>query len=267
MIEERKQKEIEYYDKKAKDLLEKKLDPSKDFEGFSPLELESYRFCYFLLRKFSKDKVVLDYGCGNGIHTVSLAKMGAKKVIGIDLSEKSLKIAKKRIIQENLRGKVELFKMDCEKTDFSDDYFDIIFDGGTFSSLDLRLAFLELARILKKDGKLIGIETFGHNPIANLKRKINKILNKRTDWAVAHIFTLKDLKEAEKYFEKIEVYYFHPISFLVFPFLNLPAGKFLLKLLERIDRFLLFFSFFRKFSFKVVFVFSQPKSNYAKKSI
>jgi ubiquinone/menaquinone biosynthesis C-methylase UbiE len=254
IVELRKQKEIEYYDKKA----EASRWEEGDFEGFNPRDLESFRFCHQLIKENCKDKIVLDYGCGNGVHSIFPAKMGAKKVIGIDLSEKSLELARERVKKEGLLDKVEFLKMDCEKMEFPDNYFDIIFDGGTFSSLDLKLAYPELARVLKPNGILIGIETFGHNPLVNLKRKINKITGKRTEWAAGHIFQIKDLKGAEKYFNKIETYFFHPISFLTFPFLNLPGGKILLKFLEKVDKIFLFFPPLRKYAFKVVFIFSLP---------
>jgi len=118
-MEERKQKEIEYYDKKAEEILKnQRILGSKDFEGFNPNLLSSFVYCYKILGENCKNKVVLDYGCGNGIHSVPLAKMGAKKVIGIDLSEKSLEIAREKIKKEGLEGKVEFQKMDCEKWNF-----------------------------------------------------------------------------------------------------------------------------------------------------
>jgi ubiquinone/menaquinone biosynthesis C-methylase UbiE len=260
-MEERKEKEIEYYDKRAENWL--KDNPDKihegDFEGFNPLVLDSLKFCYSWLGDHCQDKKVLDYGCGNGIHSVSLAKMGAEKVIGIDLSEKSLAIARERVKRERLEGKIEFISMDCEKMEFPDNYFDIIFDGGTFSSLDLNKAYPELVRVLKPDGYLIGIETFGHNPFTNLKRKINEITGKRTKWAASHIFKTKDLEEIKKYFNKIETKFFHLISWVTFPFLNLPGGKFLLKLFEFFDKILLKIPLLRKYAFKVVFVFSEPR--------
>jgi len=70
---------------------------------------------------------------------------------------------------------------------------------------------------------------------------------------------MEDLKKAKDYFDGVEVYYFHLVSWLAFPFLNLPGGKLLLKLLEFIDKILLKVPFLRKYAFKVVFVFSQPK--------
>src|SRR3989344_8494596 len=195
-MEERKKIEIEHYDKKAGEF----------GRGPTSALLASFKFAYKLLKENCQNKLVLDYGCGNGAHTVSIAKMGAKKVVGIDLSEKSLDIAKSRAKKEGVGDTVEFLKMDCEKIEFPDDFFDVIFDGGTFSSLDLKLALPELARVLKPEGALIGVETFGHNPITNLKRRLNKLTGKRTSWATEHIFQQKDLKTAEIYFNRIEIH-------------------------------------------------------------
>ncbi|MCK4781650.1 class I SAM-dependent methyltransferase [Candidatus Parcubacteria bacterium] len=259
-MELRKQKEIEFYDKQAQ-----KKQEAGDFEGFNPNLLNSYQFCCQWLKKNCRGKKLLDYGCGNGVHSIFPAQNGAQ-VKGIDLSEPSLEIAKKRAKQEQVEDKIEFLLMDCEKLNFPDNFFDIIFDGGAFSSLDLNKAFPELIRVLKPNGYLIGIETLGHNPIANLKRKFNKLSGKRTGWAESHIFKIKDLKTAERHFNGIEVYFFHIISFLAFPFLNLPGGKILLRLLEKIDKILFKFSFLRKYAFKIVFIFSNPKK-YAQKII
>lgn len=154
--------------------------------------------------------------------------------------------------------------MDCEKMEFPTNYFDIIFDGGTFSSLDLNKAMPELNRVLKSNGYLLGIETFGHNPFTNLKRKFNKKSGRRTEWAAEHIFQKKDLDLVKNYFGKIKVKYFHLVSWVIFPFLNLPGAKFILKLFEIIDKILLKFPFLRKYAFKIVFVFSEPKKNHGK---
>lgn len=260
-MEERKQKEIEYYDKKAEDFSKTPSEKGQrgNFEGFNPFILRSYEFLQNFLKNKCKNKKLLDYGCGNGIHSVWLAKYGAE-VVGIDLSKYSLQIARERLEKEAGNSKAEFLLMDCENLDFSDNSFDIVFDGGTFSSLDLKKVYSETSRVLKPNGFLIGIETLGHNPLTNFKRKINKITGKRTEWAVNHIFQIHDLKQAEEYFNNIEAYFFHFISWFAFPFLNLPGGRILLKLLEKIDYFLIsLFPFLRKYSFKIVFILSEPK--------
>jgi len=153
MLEERKQKEIEFYNRKAKEFLEKFSEKGWqiDFEGFNPFLLESYKFLQNFLKDKCQDKKILDYGCGNGIHSIWLAKYGAQ-VVGIDLSKFSLQIARERAKRVGFENKIEFLSMDCEKMEFPDNSFDIIFDGGTFSSLDLKKAYPELVRVLKPDG-------------------------------------------------------------------------------------------------------------------
>lgn len=253
-MEERKQKEIEYYDKKAKEQIVAR-EKGGDFEGFNPFVLESYSFLKKLCQKKCRGKKILDYGCGNGIHSSWLENIGTK-LVAIDLSRKSLEIVKKRT------KKTEFLLMDCENMDFPDNSFDVVFNGGTFSSLDLNRAFPEIARVLKPSGFLLGIETLGHNPLTNLNRKINKLTGKRTDWAASHIFKIEDLKLAEKYFGKIETHFFHLISWLAFPLLKLPGAKLLLKFLEKIDHILLsIFPFLKRYCFKIVFIFKNVKKN------
>lgn len=264
-MEERIKKEIEYYDKEARKLSRGEAFSASgeivDFEGFRPLRLASFRYSYELLGDCCKDRVVLDWGCGNGVHTIPIAKMGAKKVIGIDLSEKLLELARAKAIAAGVEHKVGFLKMDCEKMDFLKNEFDVIFDGGTFSSIDINKAYPELARILKPDGVLIGVETFGHNPIANLNRARNVRLGKRTAWAAAHIFNNKGIELAKKYFATVEIEYFHLFSWLLIPLINRPWGKKLFDFVEIFDRQFLKIPFLKKYAFKVVFEFSQPKNN------
>jgi SAM-dependent methyltransferase len=43
-----------------------------------------------------KDKVVLDFGCGSGAEAKEMALLGAKRVIGLDISEKWLQLAREQ---------------------------------------------------------------------------------------------------------------------------------------------------------------------------
>lgn len=253
-MEERKQKEIEYYNKEAE-----KLKKEGNGGEVSPFLLESQDFLRSLIKKYAKDKKILDYGCGRGVNLGWLAKIG-REIIGIDLSRDSLELAKEKIKKEGLENKADVFFMDCEKMEFADNSFDIIFDGGTFSSLDLDKILPELKRILRPDGVVIGSETLGHNPFTNFNRFINKKTGKRTTWAAEHIFKVEDIKKVKQYFNEIETHYFHLISWLTFPLLGFPGGRFALKLFESTDKFLLFiFPFLKRHCFKIVFVFSGPK--------
>ncbi len=259
-MELRKEKEIEYYDSQAQVWLTEKSGRGwqGDFEGFNPLTLSSFQYLYKLLEENSNGKKLLDYGCGNGVHATFPAKHGAQ-VVAIDLSEKSLEIAKERARREGVADKISFLKMDCEKLEFPDNSFDVILDGGTFSSIDLNKAYPELRRVLKSEGLLIGIETFGHNPITNLKRKLNKKTGKRTNWATSHILQEKDLQEAKKYFNKIQYRTFHLFTWVFIPLLKIPGVSIFMRLCEFLDRVLLKTSFLKNYGFKIVFVFSEPK--------
>jgi ubiquinone/menaquinone biosynthesis C-methylase UbiE len=54
-------------------------------------------------------------------------------------------------------------KADAEATGFSDNRFDIITEYGSLHHVDLHLAFAEMARVLKPDGKAICQEALAHN--------------------------------------------------------------------------------------------------------
>jgi len=258
-IEQRKKIEIEHYDRKAVKLL---LSEKNAYEGFAenayPFSLASYKFLREYLKEKCIGKKILDYGCGEGVNSFWLAGLGGE-VIGVDLSEKALKVAENKFAKNADRSKVKFLVQDCERLEFPENYFDIVFDGESFPSLDLNNAFAELVKVLRPDGFIIGIETFGHNPFTNLKRQINKISKRGTSWATGHIFSLKDLNLAKKFFDEINVFYFHPFSWLAIPFAKHRSFNGFLLFLETIDKFFLKMSFFRKYSFKVVFIFSKPK--------
>jgi 2-polyprenyl-6-hydroxyphenyl methylase/3-demethylubiquinone-9 3-methyltransferase len=50
------------------------------------------------------DKTVLDIGCGGGILAESMAKKGATSVLGIDLADKSIKVAKLHALEAGIQN-------------------------------------------------------------------------------------------------------------------------------------------------------------------
>ena len=75
-----------------------------------------------------KDKIILDLGCGFGEHCKRFVESGAKKVIGIDISEKMLEIAK----QENSDSKITYINMPMENISKLNDKFDIVISSLAF---------------------------------------------------------------------------------------------------------------------------------------
>ncbi|KLT73077.1 3-demethylubiquinone-9 3-methyltransferase [Neisseria arctica] len=70
---------------------------------FKPLhEINPLRLGYIDEHGRLAGKTVLDVGCGGGILTESMAKSGAAHVTGIDMAEKSLKIAKLHALDQQV---------------------------------------------------------------------------------------------------------------------------------------------------------------------
>jgi len=211
------------------------------------------------IRNQNLSGIILDYGCGTGVKSVGLAG-GGWQVHGIDISEKSIE-AGNSTLGDN--PDISLSIMNCEKTSFADNYFDIIFDYGTFSSIDIELAIKEISRILKPEGVLICIETLGHNPIANFNRRINMIRGKRTRWATNNIMTVELWQLLNTYFAKFDIKYFNLLTMLFIPLLVILPEKVsghLLKPLWRLDQYLLQFPVFQKYAFKTVTVLKNKLS-------
>jgi ubiquinone/menaquinone biosynthesis C-methylase UbiE len=106
--------------------------------------------------KFSKDELILDIGCGNGLLTMLLGKR-CKKVIGIDISEKAVTAAKRKSQYLKRRINSEIRCVKIENAEFENEYFDKIFSiYGVISLISNYVKVLnEAYRILKKDGQMI----------------------------------------------------------------------------------------------------------------
>ena len=65
---------------------------------------------------------ILDLGCGFGEHCTEFVRRGAERVVGIDISEKMLEVAK----AENSDPKIEYINLPMEDLDRIDEKFDLV---------------------------------------------------------------------------------------------------------------------------------------------
>ncbi len=115
--------------------------------------------CDFIEKEINYDKniKILDIGCGTGRHSIELAKRGYK-VVGIDLSESSLKRAKEKALEQNLT--IDFQKDDARNLSFFNE-FDLIIMicEGAFPLMEtdeMNFQILQnAANALKSNGKLI----------------------------------------------------------------------------------------------------------------
>ena len=56
-----------------------------------------------------EDRIVIDYGCGSGVLAIAALKLGAKKVIGIDIDPQAIQASRENAIRNNVLDRLELY--------------------------------------------------------------------------------------------------------------------------------------------------------------
>lgn len=255
--EQRKQDEIDFHN--ARDVDQQRMNkeafykkyPNKSFYCITD---NSKKYWQDMILGNCNGKQVLDYCCGTGGNSRFFASHGAS-VTGIDLSDSEIETAKKLAKKEGFEKNTSFFVMDAEATSFPDESFDIIVCCGVLHHVDLDKAYKELNRLLRKGGRIICIEAFGHNPIIRQYRK--RTPNLRTPWEVDHILKKKDIEKGRKYFQSVTTRYFHLAAIAAIPlrrsFLFRPA----LAILNTIDAVILRIPGIRLMAWQAIFVFKK----------
>ena len=161
-LEDRKKEELDFHnfdrDKESEDVIEKQkeIDVHSNKRFYSITEKQKI-FINDWLKKNITDKVFLDYACGDGLTSFDAANHSPEMIIGIDISDISVLNAKKQAKQLKLKN-CYFFQADCENTELPDESVDVILCQGMLHHLDLKIAFPELKRILKKMEKFSALK-------------------------------------------------------------------------------------------------------------
>ncbi len=98
--------------------------------------------------RLAKNKVVLDFGCNTGFGTEMISAT-AKRVVGVDVSERALGIAQNRYKHAN----IEFTRIDGETLPFNDHEFDMVVSFQVIEHIiDYSKYLAPICRVLKPDG-------------------------------------------------------------------------------------------------------------------
>ncbi len=118
----------------------------------SSIETKKFLDSYFTNDEI-KGKIALDAGCRVGDNSIGLVKKGAKLVVGVDLGEKCITIAKERFSKNK---ELKFYHGDIRNlSQFKDSQFDIVICTGTVVYLrpeDVKIALREFMRVIKPQG-------------------------------------------------------------------------------------------------------------------
>lgn len=97
-------------------------------------------------------KTVIDVGCGGGRYSVAWRLLGAKKVVGYDVSATGINDARRRVEAAGIDG-VTFQEGNVLSLPFADDSFDIVYSNGVLHhTVDWETGVSELVRVLKPEG-------------------------------------------------------------------------------------------------------------------
>ncbi len=101
----------------------------------------------------SQDKYVLEVGCGAGATASYIAKEYGSRVVGVDLHEKMVDLARARAKRDGVEDKTEFRVADARELPFEDGLFDaVIVESVTTFIEDKQKALREYARVAKLGG-------------------------------------------------------------------------------------------------------------------
>ncbi len=102
---------------------------------------------------------ILDMASGTGDLAIELAKLSPKRITGVDISEKMLAIAEKKIKKRGLQDIVSFKVGDAEDIEAQNNTYDVVtcaFGVRNFQDMDKGIE--EFHRVLKNEGRLIILE-------------------------------------------------------------------------------------------------------------
>lgn len=173
---------------------------------------------------------VLEIGCGDNAEAWELAERGLS-VTAIDISPVAVEAARARAESEGRSG-LQFAEMNAEALTFPDDSFDAVIGSGILHHLDLELGVPEAARVLRPGGVAVFLEPLGLNPALRAYRRVTP--GERTP--DEHPLLRADLRFLERWFEQVDLQFFHLASLAAIPLMKTDHFDRALAVLGRVDQ-------------------------------
>jgi demethylmenaquinone methyltransferase / 2-methoxy-6-polyprenyl-1,4-benzoquinol methylase len=106
-----------------------------------------------------RPRLILDVATGTGDFAVEALSLKPEKIVGVDISEGMLDIARKKIREKGLSERISLMQGDSENLPFPENMFDaVIVAFGVRNFENLARGLTDMFRVLKPGGKAIVLE-------------------------------------------------------------------------------------------------------------
>jgi len=164
--QDRQEREAAFFDELSKRAL------SEDADDFRPGTAGGNLGAMFDWLGDLHGKRVLDLCCGTGTTSLLLAQSGAEEVIGCDVSDSSLDVARGRAAVLDAGQRPSFVQHDLETPHAEwEGHFDVLFGSYALHHLDLRRCLPVLSGYLRPGGRSVFLETSARNPLLRWSRR------------------------------------------------------------------------------------------------
>ena len=221
-------------------------------EGVEPM----FRRPYLLFEEWVRQHAtagtaVLDVCCGDGIHSLIAAHLGARVTVA-DLAENNLVVAQTRAARAGL--KIYPITANAENLPLPDQSFDLVTCVGSLSYVDPDLFLREVHRVLRPGGAFVFVDSLNHNVVYRLNRWRHYRRGHRSLSTLRRMPSLGTLQRIRLDFPDLQVSYHGIFSFLA-PVLHALAPERADRWLDAADRQL---PWLHRYAFKIVGVGHRP---------
>ncbi|HET9949596.1 MAG TPA: class I SAM-dependent methyltransferase [Longimicrobiales bacterium] len=155
---------------------------------------------------------VLEIGAGAGLHTAALASNGAS-VVATDVAFESLLLLGRNL---GARGAcVRAVAADMEALPFRDGAFDVVASAGSLSYGDPTRVDAETARVLRRGGAFVCVDSLDHNPIYRANRWLAYRRGERTASTLRRMPDRRRIEAIGRRFEAVDVRYFGGFTWMM----------------------------------------------------
>jgi SAM-dependent methyltransferase len=158
--------------------------------------LKYTRRAFGLIPKLDRPRI-LDMGCGSGVPTMELARLGLGEVIGIDIHQPALDKLHRKIKDARLANRVQAVNCSILNTVFPSESFDIIWSEGSVFAVGFESGIREWRCLLRPNGFMVI-----HDEQGNVQEKLEHI--SRCGYKLIGCFRLSEDIWRTEYFAPLE---------------------------------------------------------------
>jgi ubiquinone/menaquinone biosynthesis C-methylase UbiE len=158
--------------------------------------LKHTRRAFRMLPKLERPRI-LDIGCGSGVPTMELARLGQGEVTGIDIDQSALDKLTRKIKEAGLSDRVTAVNCSMLNMAFPDENFDIVWSEGSISVIGFKRGIREWKRFLKSGGFMVI-----HDERGNVEEKLEQI--SKCGYKLLGYFILSEDTWRTEYFAPLE---------------------------------------------------------------